>query len=468
MQAQTLSSGPFSGVIKGTTLPNKTYVVTDSILVNAGDTLRIAAGDTLIMKSVNGAIFIKGNFYCEGTSTNPIVITVPPERRTLGPGQWGGIMVDSAKIFSMKFTKILWAGGTDLGGHAYRTINVTSDYLNGTTTTFTDNTIIGTVDDCIGIMGGKASILRNTIKWCGAPDGDNINIKNGAIGEIAYNVIWGSGGNAIKLNSDKNGLTRLTNMCIHNNTLIAGGWRRVEELGYGILVDVNARAQIYNNIIGDFYQDLEITVASDTARVVYDNNLFFGSADSLSAMNIFYASDGVARKQAHDIFLGKAGSPFARYKPFFTTNWNTADSTNDYHLFALYGNKGFTPPSTWVNPSITGQLPGDANVGAFGVSTTAAVHNVSTSGPTTFDLQQNYPNPFNPSTVIKYALPNTDMVTLTVFNLLGQPVRTLVSEIQAAGMHTVQFDASGLSSGMYLYKLQSGAMAKVNRMTLLK
>ena len=99
LQAQTITSGPLSGHIRGTTLPNKTYVITDSIVVDAVDSLRISAGDTLIMQSVNGAMFAFGNFYCEGTSTSPIVITVPAARRTLGPGQWGGIVVDSPNVF---------------------------------------------------------------------------------------------------------------------------------------------------------------------------------------------------------------------------------------------------------------------------------------------------------------------------------------------------------------------------------
>ena len=91
----------------------------------------------------------------------------------------------------MKFTHIYWAGGSDLSGHAYRTVNIASGYLHNTVTTFTDNWITGTVDDAIGITGGKVSLLRNVCKWCGSPDGDNLNIKNGVWGEIAYNVIWG-------------------------------------------------------------------------------------------------------------------------------------------------------------------------------------------------------------------------------------------------------------------------------------
>jgi len=465
LQAQTITSGPLSGHIRGTTLPNKTYVITDSIVVDAVDSLRISAGDTLIMQSVNGAMFAFGNFYCEGTSVSPIVITVPAARRTLGPGQWGGIVVDSPNVFSMKFTHIYWAGGSDLSGHAYRTVNIVSGYFHNTVTTFTDNWITGTVDDAIGITGGKISLLRNVCKWCGSPDGDNLNIKNGVWGEIAYNVIWGAGGNGIKVNASSK--TRITNVCIHNNTITSSGWRRLGEPGYCILVDASARAQIYNNVFGDSYNDLEITTAADTTNTMYDNNFYFGSVDSLSKASIFFAPDGVARQKANDKFIGKTGHPFVKFNDYFANTWAALDGDNNYLLSATYKNLGFTPPVSWTNPGMTGALPGDVNVGALGASTTG-VNNESANSPTMFALKQNYPNPFNPSTTIEYALPHDGLVTLTVFNIIGQSVRTLVNGVQTAGTHTIRFDASNLPSGVYLYKLQSGRMSNVGRMMLLK
>ena len=83
-------------------------------------------------------------------------------------------------------------------------------------------------------------------------------------------------------------------------------------------------------------------------------------------------------------------------------------------------------------------------------------------------LYQNYPNPFNPSTTIRYGLPSRSHVTLTVFNTLGQQVATLVQGEQEAGYHEVQFDASSLASGVYLYRLQAGDFVHTNRLLLLK
>lgn len=75
--------------------------------------------------------------------------------------------------------------------------------------------------------------------------------------------------------------------------------------------------------------------------------------------------------------------------------------------------------------------------------------------PENFDLSQNYPNPFNPSTTIRYALPNESKVAISIYNLLGEEIATLVNDVQSSGYHEVVFNASELSSGVYLYRINA-------------
>ena len=89
--------------------------------------------------------------------------------------------------------------------------------------------------------------------------------------------------------------------------------------------------------------------------------------------------------------------------------------------------------------------------------------------PSEFVLNQNYPNLFNPATRLSFSLPRSSKVTLTVHNLLGQVVATLLDEVSySSGSHDVQFDAANLPNGIYFYKIAAGNFKEVKKMTLLK
>ena len=88
--------------------------------------------------------------------------------------------------------------------------------------------------------------------------------------------------------------------------------------------------------------------------------------------------------------------------------------------------------------------------------------------PDEFSLAQNYPNPFNPSTTIRYELPERAIVSLKIYNVLGQEVATLVNEEEEPGSYQVRFDGKGLASGIYLYRLQAGDYFETKKLVLLK
>lgn len=109
------------------------------------------------------------------------------------------------------------------------------------------------------------------------------------------------------------------------------------------------------------------------------------------------------------------------------------------------------------------------DLGAIETSYTTTVSNEEKgSAPEQILLKQNYPNPFNPSTVISYEVPKSGNVKLTVYDLSGREIRTLLNETKSAGTYELEFDAGNLASGVYYYRLQMNGISIVKKMTLLK
>lgn len=96
------------------------------------------------------------------------------------------------------------------------------------------------------------------------------------------------------------------------------------------------------------------------------------------------------------------------------------------------------------------------------------VVNIEVDVPNNFYLSQNYPNPFNPETIIEYTLPEQQIVSLRVYNILGEMVKELVNEVKPAGTYTAIFDGSDIPSGVYVYRIQTKGFAENKKMTLLK
>jgi len=93
---------------------------------------------------------------------------------------------------------------------------------------------------------------------------------------------------------------------------------------------------------------------------------------------------------------------------------------------------------------------------------------VEVTNPVEYTLAQNYPNPFNPSTRIKFTIPNSEMVSVSVYNSLGEKVADLVNEVLYAGQHSVDFNAQGLASGIYIVKMKTANFTDTRKMSLMK
>ncbi|MFO7526547.1 MAG: C25 family cysteine peptidase [Ignavibacteriaceae bacterium] len=190
------------------------------------------------------------------------------------------------------------------------------------------------------------------------------------------------------------------------------------------------------------------------------------------------------------LFLQDAGS-LAGFATVGLTYWHSINVIFRYLMRDIYTEKKVPLGKLLSLPELNGgtyykikkslNLWGDPSI-ILNYSTVTSVDNDILTVPDEFSLSQNYPNPFNPSTKIKYTVPSVETlhanrsatnatslrVTLKAYDVLGKEIATLVNEEKPAGIYEVEFNASGLSSGIYFYNIQAGSFNQVKKMILLR
>jgi hypothetical protein len=147
-----------------------------------------------------------------------------------------------------------------------------------------------------------------------------------------------------------------------------------------------------------------------------------------------------------------------------------ADNSDAAFSFDPKNYYSYSADSAVAIPEVTKALAGAGKLNfiAADPSTVGVRQNQGSQQPTDASLYQNYPNPFNPATIIRYSLADRDRVNLEVYDILGRRVVELVNEVQAAGDHSIVFDASQLPTGIYFYSLQSRFHHESRKMVLVK
>ena len=185
----------------------------------------------------------------------------------------------------------------------------------------------------------------------------------------------------------------------------------------------------------------------------------------------YYPSVSVSGSVVHVVWLDSRDGNWEIYYKRSTgggSSWGQDTRLTNSTAFSYY-------PSVSVSGSVVHVVWQDDRDGNWEIyykrdptGNTVGIEIIESEIPGQFRLEQNYPNPFNPSTILRYQLPTRSHVTLKVYDVLGREVATLVDELQDAGSKTIQWNAAGFASGVYLYKLVARDFVETKKLLLLK
>ena len=166
-----------------------------------------------------------------------------------------------------------------------------------------------------------------------------------------------------------------------------------------------------------------------------------------------------------------AGTPAGTFEFKFGCDYPGVDTVNSGSTY-LDNEMGFGINHSWTLQIQPPTTPTQLNF-IFGTQDSVAtlptgIKQVDNNLPKSFSLSQNYPNPFNPTTIIKYSVPKAQVVTIKVYNMLGQEVATLLNSQQNPGNYEINFNANRLASGIYFYSLNTANFSSTKKMILLK
>ncbi len=209
-----------------------------------------------------------------------------------------------------------------------------------------------------------------------------------------------------------------------------------------------------------------------TAHVITTDNsgIGFPVSQRYGELRGFYKFNSVGSDIFYVSYLAQQGTSGVGAASFIETSSQT--TYKEFVAQVLYPGSD-VPDNGIIDVWVTG-LGGLPHIGSyfvvddFSLSSTSDVANRPNGVPKSFGLEQNYPNPFNPTTNIVYDIPTQSHVILSVIDLLGHEVSTLVDEVQPAGRYKAVFDGAGLASGVYLYRVRAGNFVDTRKFMLVR
>ncbi len=364
---------------------DSTVVLDDHFVVPLNTSLYVEEGVTVVASNtaVKPEIVVLGNMYCMGTAENPITFTVEDGSKSdRFSRNWGGIICgyDCQELY-LNYVTIEYGGA--------QTTENSQSYINGLFKSetgegvpavhfcnpngrmiITNCTLMNNAEDQIYITGGESIVANNRFISSGFDGGDAINYKSDCIVDVAYNLVYDTNTNALKLSNDGLVATQ-THVVAYNNTIVNSGWRRPSIKGGSIWLEEGVYAEIYNNLVYDCRWGLKHdNEVPEDSRSVITPNFYFASTDA-----------GVAQMQADEaegILVGdndKRSASAGDNDPLF------ANFTQQSNININVGSNGDGAPMTWNNswdfhlqagsPALTGgKTDFTRNFGTAGITMT--------------------------------------------------------------------------------------------------
>jgi hypothetical protein len=387
----TPENGTATGDVSGVWTKGSVHEIKGDIIIPAGKTLTIEEGVTILMDvTAKPEVVVKGNLYAVGTAENPIKFTVSDAYRTEANkfGKlWGGILAAPTCAELVLDHVILEYGGattsdasTSVKQGLYKAVageNLPALWfsnVNGKLVVV--NSIIRNFqEDCTYIEGGRSIFANNLFYTTGVSGGEAMNFKSGCIADVAYNLVYSTNTNALKLSNSGDRVPQAY-IIAYNNTMVNTGWRRPTAKGGSVWVEATVRAELYNNL----FANTRFGVKRDTKkpednRSKYSNNWYYGY-DQIT-VNQFQPNSEVVGG-VNDVIGTTAGvndPKFVNYplstsmlSPDFNTAWdfhlqgNSPALTKGITTFTRNHSGGIVVNGvTYISPAPS------AFVGAFGV-----------------------------------------------------------------------------------------------------
>jgi hypothetical protein len=496
---------------------NNTYMLRDIVRVQTGATLTIEPGTIIYGEnSTQGSLVVKpgGKLMAEGTLNNPIVFTSefnkPGSMQTPNYGDWGGIILlgnapinvpggvasiegpgdqyggtdaeDNSGV--MKYVRIEYPGiayspNNEINGLTFGGVG------RGTTIDYIQVSYSG--DDSYEWFGGTVN-CKHLIAYRGWDD--EFDTDFGYSGKLQFlvglrdpEVADQSGSNGFESDNDGSGSTNSprTSPTWWNVTMVGPLATTTTPINSLFKRGMHLRRSSQNKVNNALLMGWPLGILIDGVNTTTD-----------AQNGVMYVKNSIVSGNTGSVIDSTSSNGTFNPTTFFSSNNNRSFVTNaEVSLVAPFdlNNPNFFPQVG--SPLLTGAgtPPNDGFfdatatfVGAFGsddwtfgwarfkpeITTDVEEIKISNTIPDGYNLSQNFPNPFNPTTRISFSVVEPTNIKLTVYNILGQQVSVLVNDFKTTGSYEVNFDASSLSSGIYIYSLEAGSIVVSKKMTLLK